>query len=103
MANKVVNIIKTHVEHSDDSAFKLLRIIPGRGSKPNLYIYESLKLQNITQPHVGDVVYTINDNDINSLLNELSNMQLGGFTKRTKRRKHKKSRKTHKKSKKQRH
>ena len=103
MSNQIVQIIKTPIERSNEPNFRLIRVIRGRGSNPTLYIYEINK--SITHSHVGDVVYTINNSDINSLVDELSNMQFGGLkkrTKRTKRRKHKKSRKSHKKSKKSR-
>ena len=100
MSNQIVQIIKTPIERSNQPNFRLIRVIRGRGSNPTLYIYEINR--SITHSHVGDVVYTINNSDINSLVDELSNMQFGGLKRRTKRRKHKKSRKSHKKSKKSR-
>jgi hypothetical protein len=98
MNNQIIHIIKTHVERSNDPNFRLLRTIRGRGGKPTIYIYENYR--SLSQSYVGDVAYTINSNNINSLIDELSSMHFGGLKKSTRRRKHKKSRKSHKKSKK---
>ena len=98
MNNQIIHIIKTPVERSNDPNLRLLRTIRGRGGKPTLYIYESHDIPN--QSYVGDVAYTINSNNINSLIDELSSMHFGGLKKSTRRRRHKKSRKSHKKSRK---
>jgi len=96
MNNQVTHIIKTPIERLNNPNFRLLRTIRGRGGKPTIYIYESYN--NPSQTYVGDVAYTINSNNINSLIDELSSMHFGGLKKSTRRRKHKKSRKSHKKS-----
>ena len=98
MNNQITHIIKTPIERLNNPNFRLLRTIRGRGEKPTLYIYESRDIPS--QSYVGDVDYTINSNNINSLIDELSSMHFGGLKKSTRCRKHKKSRKSHKKSKK---
>lgn len=95
MSSELTQIMKTPIERINDPHFKLIRVLPGRGSKPTMYIYE--KFEGYTLPHLGDIVYTTSKNNIDSLLNEISNLNIsGGLKKSTKRRRVKKYKKSRK-------